>query len=318
MDGMGHMSGPMWMPDAPPTVARLLATHLQPMPIFPVLCALLLFAYAAGVVAVRRRGGRWPVGRTAAFVVGLLVMWQVTATGVEGYGMMLFSVHMFQHMMLTMTVPILLLMGAPVTLALRALSSRGHGGAVRRAIVAVLHSRVVRVLMSPPVRWFLFLSGLYGIYFTSLFDRLMSNVWGHYLMLGHFLATGLLFFAALVAVDPIPGRTRPMFRILEMFVSTPFHAFFGIAVMMTSTPIVSFFMHPPNAWGVDVLADQNIAGAIAWAFSEVPTLMVMAVVFAQWVRSERRAEARRDRRTEAADEELAAYNAYLAAVNRRD
>ncbi|MDN5853911.1 MAG: cytochrome c oxidase assembly protein, partial [Actinomycetia bacterium] len=187
MHGMEGMSGPMWMPHLAPTVTRLLATHLQPVPLFPVLCVLLVIAYAAGIVVVRRRGGHWPMGRAIAFGFGLVVMWQVTATGVEGYGMMLFSVHMFQHMMLTMTVPILLLMGAPVTLALRALPARGHGSALRRTIVTVLHSRAARVLMSPPVRWFVFLSGLYAIYFTPLFDSLMSNVWGHYLMLGHFL-----------------------------------------------------------------------------------------------------------------------------------
>jgi len=318
MHGMHGMSGPMWMPDVAPSVMRLLATHLQPVPLFPVLCVLLLFAYAAGVWVIHRRGGHWPVANTLAFGAGLVVMWLVTATGVEGYGMMLFSVHMFQHMMLTMTVPILLLAGAPVTLALRALPTRGGGGAVRRAIVTVLHSRVVRVLLNPAVRWFVFLSGLYGIYFTSLFDWLMSNVCGHYLMLGHFLVTGLLFFVPLVAADPVPGRARPVFRILELFISTPFHAFFGIAVMMASTPIVSFFMHPPESWGVDVLDDQNTGGAIAWAFSEVPTLMVMAVVFAQWVRSEQRDEARRERRGQQEADELAAYNAYLADLNRRD
>lgn len=318
MHGMHGMSGPMWMPDVAPSFVRLVATHLQPVPLFPALCVILLCGYAVGIGIIRHRGGRWPMGKTLAFAAGLVVLWQVTATGIEGYGMMLFSVHMFQHMMLTMTVPILLLAGAPVTLALRALPTHGVSGIVRRAIVTVLHSRVARILLNPAVRWFLFLSGLYGIYFTSLFDWLMSNVWGHYLMLGHFLVTGLVFFAPLVAADPVPGRARPVFRILELFVSTPFHAFFGIALMMASTPIVSFFMHPPGSWGVDVMGDQNTAGAIAWAFSEVPTLMVMAVVFAQWVRAERRTEARRERRSEAETAELAAYNAYLADLNRRD
>lgn len=68
----------------------------------------------------------------------------VTMTGVEEYDTTLLSVHMIQHMMLSMIAPIFLALGAPVTLALRTLPPRG-----RKALLAVVHSRVARVLAFP-------------------------------------------------------------------------------------------------------------------------------------------------------------------------
>lgn len=321
MDGMGGgppMTGPMWHPDLPPTLERLVALHPQPVPLFPIICVLMLAAYLLAVIRLRRRGIRWSLGRTIAFLSGVVVLWMITATGIEGYGMVLFSAHMFQHMLLTMVTPILLLLGAPITLTLRALPSRGRGASLRHWVLTILHSRALAVLSSVPVRWFLLLSGLYGVYFTPAFDYLMGNVWGHYVMLAHFLITGLLFFAPLVAVDPVPGRAAPLMRILELFISVPFHAFFGVTLMSATTPVVTFFTHPPADWNVDVLADQNMAGGIAWVFTDVPTVVIIAIIFAQWFRSERRAEKRRDRRTSRHDADLDAYNAYLKRMSKQD
>lgn len=312
---MPPMSGPMWHPSAPVSWSGLLEQHLQPVPIFPVLCLILAGAYATGVARLRSRGVSWPIGRTISFGLGAALLWMVTATGVEGYGMVLFSVHMFQHMVITMLVPILLLLGAPVTLALRALPAQGRGNAVRRALLRVLHSRTFAILSSLPSRWFWLLSGLYGIYFTPVFDALMSSVWGHNLMLAHFLLTGALFFAPLVAADPVPGRNTPILRILELFTGVPFHAFFGIILMSANTPVVDFFTRPPASWGIDVLGDQETAGGIAWIFTDIPTLIVIMIIFTQWVVTERRTERHRDRRTRDHDAELDEYNAWLASLS---
>ena len=312
--GPGTMSGPMWMPTDPPTFARLIALHPQPVPIVPALALLGLALYLYGVVTLARRGDQWPVGRTIMWVVGILVVLGVTATGVEGYGMALFSVHMAQHMALAMIAPIFLLLGSPVTLALRALPG---GSVARRAVSSLISSRFARIVTSIPVRWFLFLSGLYGIYFTPIFDHLMTNVWGHNLMLLHFLVTGFLFFGPLVASDPWPTRGTPPMRMLETFASTPFHAFFGIAVMMASTPLSHYFDH--RTWGIDPLSDQATGGGIAWATSEVPTVLVMAIILVQWIRSDTREARRRDRAADRDDDaELVAYNAWLAKIAAED
>ena len=309
----------MWMPMAPPSGASLVTWHPQPVPVLPGLCLALVVAYTYGVVRLHRRGHRWSLGRSISWGTGVLSVLAVTATGVGGYGMTLFSVHMAQHMVLSMLSPILLLMGAPVTLALRALPARGPGCGWRRALLRVLHSRVVAVLASPMVSLPLFIVSLYGLYYTAVFDAAMRTWWGHDLMLLHFLAVGLLLFWPILAIDPAPHRTSPVLRIIELFLAMPFHAFFGIAVMSSGALIVRSFGSPPAAWHLGTLADQHLGGGIAWAFSEIPTLLVVAALFVQWSRSSEREARRHDRAADRDGEAgLLAYNQWLAELTARD
>ncbi|WP_249801600.1 cytochrome c oxidase assembly protein [Kitasatospora humi] len=313
------MGGPMWMPADPPTLARLLAWHPQPLPVEPLACLLAVVLYLYAVHRLRRRGDLWPLHRTLAFAIGVATIAAVTCTGIGGYGMEVFSVHMVQHMVLSMLSPVLLLLGAPVTLALRALPAarRGRTGP-RELLVRLLHSRFSRIVSSPLFTLPLFIASLYALYFTTLFDFAMGSWLGHEWMLLHFLAVGLLFFWPIMGIDPAPRRASHLMRMLELFLGMPFHAFFGIAVMMSHTLIVTFFAHPPTAWHLDALADQNTGGGIAWAFSEIPTVLVLLALLAQWSASDRRTAARTDRQAERDhDAELTAYNAYLATLAQR-
>jgi len=258
--------------------------------------------------------------RTVAFLAGALSVFHVTASGLQSYGMGLFSVHMVQHMVLTMISPLGLLMGAPVTLALRALpSSRGPAGVPRRLLLGGLHSRLGRFVSHPLFTVPLFIASLYGVYFTPLFDDLMATTPGHTLMLAHFLATGLLFFGPILAVDPWPRRSGHGGRMLELMLPAPFHAFFGVIVMMSSSLLLTSYSAIPGGWDIDPLLDQGWAGGIAWSFGEFPTVIVLAIVFVQWSRSEDRANRVAERTRERAiargesgeDPELTAYNERL-------
>ncbi|HEX4442098.1 MAG TPA: cytochrome c oxidase assembly protein [Galbitalea sp.] len=325
---MPGMSGTMWMPSLPPTFARLIAWHPQPVPILPTIAVLLLAGYILGVVMLRRRGVRWPIARSIWWVAGVATILAVTATGVDGYGMELFSVHMVQHMVLSMLTPIFLALGAPITLIIRALPTR-HGGGwnARKVFLAVLHSRVASFLTHPAVTVSLFLVSLYGLYFTPVFDALMSTMWGHNLMLIHFLAIGYLYFWGVMGVDPSPRRaTRgirslnsPILRILEMVVTVPFHAFFGVVVMMSVDLIVGFYAHPNPTWHISALSDQQLGGGIAWGFTEIPTLVVLGVLFWQWQLTAARHDRVADRKADSdGDAELSAYNARLQSFAVRD
>ena len=298
----------------PPSLANMLSWH--PDPFFLTVTVLVGALYLVGVIRLARRGDRWPIGRSAGFLVGLLVFLGVTCSGLSEYGMYMFSSHMLQHMILSMVAPIFILLGAPITLSLRAIhpASAGRTGP-RELIMALLHSRFARVVSSPLFTLPLFIVSLYGLYFTSLFDTLMSSSVGHDLMLVHFLMVGLLFFWPIMGVDPAPHRSPYVIRILELFAAMPFHAFFGIAVMMSSSLITTAFANPPTAWGVDPFTDQNTAGALAWGFGELPTLIVLLVLFAQWRKSDEREAVRKDRQADRdGDSELNDYNEYLAGL----
>ncbi|MGA8117526.1 MAG: cytochrome c oxidase assembly protein [Actinocatenispora sp.] len=310
------------MPGMPTTLARpSLATLLAPAPDWLLLSGCLLAAvlYLAAVLRLRCRGDAWPPHRTAAWLLGLATILTVTCTGIGRYGMALFSVHMVQHMVLSMLSPILLLLAAPITLTLRALppARRGHRGP-REVLVAVLRSRVARTTTAPVITLPLFVASLYGLYFTHLFDAAMGTWFGHHWMLVHFLLVGLIFFWPIMGADPAPHRPAVVFRMLELFVGMPFHAFFGIAIMQSTRLMTATFAEVPPGWGIMPLTDQHTAGAIAWAFSEVPTALVLAVLFVGWIRADERQARRYDRAADRdGDRELAAYNAYLARVGTR-
>lgn len=298
----------MWMPTDPPTVGRLLAWHPQPIPAWELLCLAALLVYVLGVLRLRSSGVRWPLSRTIAFSGGIASILLVVSTGVGGYSMQLFSVHMAQHMVLSMVAPIFLLLGAPMTLALRVMRPRGGP---RRVVLTVLHSRFATIVSSGMFSTPLFIVSLYGLYFTPLFDLLMSSWWGHFYMLAHFVAVGLLYYWPILGVDPNPRNPQPLTRLGQLIIPMPFHAFFGIALMSSATVMTS--LTAPPSWGIDPIRDQYIAGGIAWATGEIPALIVASVIAVQWVRSDARLARSYDRQAARdGDAELRQYNQHLA------
>ncbi|GAA2812898.1 cytochrome c oxidase assembly protein [Streptomyces showdoensis] len=314
---MDHSGHGMTMDLPPFTLGR--ALEFSPDLFFLIGCVAGLGLYGWGVARLRKRGDAWPVSRTVFFAVGVLSIALVMCTKLNDYGMVMFSVHMVQHMVISMLSPILLLLGAPVTLALRALPVAGRGSTgPRELLLKLLHSRYMRIITHPAFTISMFIASLYGLYFTPLFDTLMGSKAGHIGMMVHFLMVGLVFFWPIMGVDPGPHRPGYVMRMLELFAGMPFHAFFGIAMMMATEPLVEVYKNPPASLGIDALTDQNAAGGIAWAFSEIPSVLVLIALVYQWYHSEQRQAVRKDRQADRdGDKELEAYNAYLASLQGR-
>jgi putative membrane protein/putative copper resistance protein D len=80
--------------------------------------------------------------------------------------------------------------------------------------------------------------------------------------------------------------------------------------------MIGTFKNPPASLGIEALSDQNAAGGIAWAFSEIPSVLVLVALLFQWYASDQRQARREDRAADRdGDKELEAYNAYLASLN---
>ncbi|TFV85542.1 copper transporter [Microbacterium sp. dk485] len=280
-----------------------------------------LFFYLAGVWRLRRRGDSWPVYRTVLWVGGMLLLLWVTCGPINAYQDYLFSLHMVGHMLLTMAIPLLLVPGAPVTLAARAIRKRDDGSrGGREWILWAVHSPVARILTNPYLAAGLFIGSLWLFYYTDLFRWSLYDHLGHEWMVAHFLITGYLFVLSLIGIDPVPYRLPYPLRLVLLIAVMAMHAFFGVALMMQSGLMVAeWFGAMGRTWGPDPLADQYIGGGVAWSIGEIPTLILAITVAIQWSRSDDRMQRRRDRHADrTGDAELEEYNAQLAALAERD
>ncbi|MGH3568644.1 MAG: cytochrome c oxidase assembly protein [Pseudonocardia sp.] len=298
----------------PPTLLRL-ALEWRFDLIFGTTALLGVAAYLAGVWRLRRRGDAWPVGRTVAWLSGCAALLIATSSGIGRYGPAMFSVHMAEHMILSMLVPILFVLGAPVTLALRSLPPAGRGAppGPREWLLAAVRSPPARWLTHPLVSLPLFVGSYYALYFSDLFAIALPEHGAHVLMNLHFLVTGALFFWPLVGIDPAPRRLPPVARMAVVFASVPFHAFFGVALMSANNVIGGqFYRGLALPWVPDPLRDQQLGGGLAWASGEIPLLLVVIALLVQWSRLDERSARRDDRRADTdGGSDLAAYNAML-------
>ena len=243
------------------------------------------------------RGDHWPVGRTLSFVVvGMGSAALATVSGLGVYDDTLLSVHMVQHMVLAMVVPLAMALGAPITLALRTLARRP-----RSWLLVALHSRVARVLTFPPLTFTLFVITPWALYFSGWYTATLQSSFLHEMTHFHMVLIGCLFFWPLMGVDPIPGRISYPARMMLVVLTLPFHAFMGVTIMAQKRLIGGSWypeLHagPIGAWLPDPHVDQKLAGGILWSTGDAVGLVFFAVLFAQWARSSMREAQREDRR----------------------
>lgn len=341
---MGAVSGvasalastPTPVPDEPPsapTPAQIVTGHLLPPELtfeqwfvqwrWDVLiafgCAAALFVYLRWVVRLRRRGDAWPVGRTVSWVIGVVVLVWTGNGGPAMYGHILFSAHMVQHMVLAMVIPMFLVLGAPVTLAMRALPARHDGSrGPREWILTIVHSRYGQFFANPVVAAVNFAGSMIVFYYSPAFEIALRTYAGHLAMTAHFLLAGYFFANALIGIDPGPRRIGYPQRLLVLFATMAFHAFFGVALMSGDLLLVpDWFGLLGREWGPSAIVDQQRGGALAWGIGEIPVLVLAVLVAVAWTRDDERTARRRDRKVERdGDVEMDEYNAMLERLGR--
>jgi cytochrome c oxidase assembly factor CtaG/putative copper export protein len=280
-----------------------------------------LVTYFLGVRKVLHRGDKWSWFRAVNWVIGLAVLTYVTSGPPSVYGRVMFSAHMVDHMALTMVAPIFLVLGAPVTLALRALpprrdSSRGP----REWLLIVIHSKFSQLVTHPLFAAANFAGSIVLFYYSEAFGYAMRDHVGHELMNLHFALTGYIFVLTMIGTDPLPRRAPYPMRLLLLLATMGFHAFFGVAIMGgTGLLAADYFGNLGRTWGASALLDQQMGGAVAWGIGEVPTLLVAIGVAVMWSRSDARESKRTDRAADRNnDADLTAYNDMFAKLAERD
>ncbi|MET4224224.1 cytochrome c oxidase assembly protein [Oerskovia enterophila] len=322
-------------PPALPTPAELVTGHPLPpepdlgrwftewrwdlLPAFA--CVAALVVYLRWVRRLARRGDKWPVGRTISWCIGIVILFWVTNGGPAMYGHVLFSAHMVQHMVLAMVVPIFLVLAAPVTLLVRAVPVRKDGSrGPREWVLALVTSKWGQFFANPVVAAVNFAGSMIVFYYTPAFELALTTYVGHLAMLLHFTLAGYLFANALIGIDPGPHRPGWPQRLLLLFATMAFHAFFGVALTTgTALLVPEWFGLLGHDWGITAIADQQRGGGVAWGIGELPTLSLAIIVAIMWSRSDDREARRRDRRVDqVGDLEMDEYNEMLAKMAERD
>ncbi len=283
---------PGGLPDFGPA-SVLTASRVDPLPLLAI--ALVGGLYLYGVLRLRSRGDAWSPLRTLSFtVLGLGTVAFALMSGLGAYDTTLFGVHMVQHMLLSMVAPVFLALGAPVTLALRTLPK-----GPRARLLAVLHSRVARVVTFPAIPWLLFVGSPFALYFSGWYDATLDSRLLHDLLHLHFVAVGALFFWPLLGIDPVPGRVGHGGRMLMSAATLPFHAFLGVAIMSVPDSGAGLLGGDHYLAFLPVeqaVFQQDVGGGLLWSSGDVVGLMFLFIMLFQWMRASEREATREDRR----------------------
>lgn len=268
----------------PPLTAWHLVTRAWFDPVFVTLGVLAVALYAGGVRRLHRRGEHWPIGRSVAWLAGWAIAVGTTCSGLGRYGSITFSAHMAQHMLLSMIAPMPMVLGAPITLALRAVRPAPTGcRGPREWLTAALESRGAAFLGHPGACFLLVSAGLFGLYFSPVFTDLMSGHVGHLVMNVVFLASGYLWHWSLYGLDGAPVIPPARTRLGLLGAAAVLHAVFALALSYSTTVIASsWYSGLAVPWVPSLIGDQHLAGTLTWEFGELPLVLGAAVLAVRW------------------------------------
>jgi putative copper resistance protein D len=296
-------------PASPPDARSLLLDWtFEPLPTLGILVASLVWLWAIRRVDAAHPTNPVPRRRTAAFAAGMLALAFALLSGIDRYDTVLFSVHMVQHVLLTLVAAPLIALAAPITLLLRVATP----GARRRWILPVLHSRVMRVLAFPVVAWVLFAAVLWGSHFSPVFDAALDDPLIHELEHAAYLAAALLFWWPAVALDPSPWRLPYPARALYVFLQMAANTFLAVVLLNAQSVLYPHYATVARSWGPTPLEDQQIGAAFMWVVGDLIFLTASLAILVGWSRAEARDAVRIDRRAAAELAEIRVREARLA------
>ncbi|MDQ6933688.1 MAG: cytochrome c oxidase assembly protein [Actinomycetota bacterium] len=224
----------------------------------------LISGYLVALRMAARRGLR-PVSpiRVACFVTGTVLLVATVSSAMGGYAMSVFWVHMIEHLTLIMVVPVLLVLGHPLTVI-----RDGLAGAGRTRFEAALHSAPVSVLTYPLTGLLLYSAVIVGTHLTSFMDTMAMHPW---LMTGEqvlYVVSGWLLFATLVGSEPIRWRVPYLLRIVLLLLAMVPDTLVGIVLVQSNRVLFPMMMGMHPAWAPNALRDQQISGSLMWAVGD--------------------------------------------------
>lgn len=282
--------------DAPKPSVSLMLTRWEFDPLFIIVAGAATWWYVATARAVSRShpASPWPRKRSAYFLSGIGVMAFAVMSPPFSYDGVLFTVHMWQHILLMMVAAPFVLLGTPITLLLRSVS----GATRRNVILPILHSRAVRAVTFPVVAWLAFSGTLWGSHYSPLFNAALEHPWLHTFEHLLYVTSALMFWWQVIGLDPTPWRMAHPIRMLYVFLQMPQNSFLALSIYETNRVLYSHYATTLRTWGPTPLEDQQLAGITMWVIGDVLFLVAVGFVVAGWVKHEELEAKRQDRARE--------------------
>jgi putative membrane protein len=235
--------------------------------ILMVLPAIAMVGYLSGVVSSHSRGRPWPLFRLVLWTAGIALAAAAVVGPLADAAHDSFVAHMWAHLFSGMLAPLLLVLAAPATLALRTLDVTPA-----RRLSRLLRSAPARLVAHPISAAVLSAGGLWLIYVTPVFESMQTHRFSHLLVHAHLLVAGYLFTAAVVGVDPRPHPPR---RAISVIV---------LVLVMTSHGILAkhLYAHPPI--GVP-LADAQQGAQLMYYLGAWVEGAIIFIFCTQWYRA---------------------------------
>lgn len=289
--GHGARQGP------PPTdpVGILLAWHVDLPLLLGLAISAAVYLSAARSVDAAHPGNPWPRRRTLAYLAGVAAVGLALLSPVDTLSDDLLSVHMIQHLLLVSVAAPLLAASGIMTLALRAASADARN----RYLLPFLHSRFVATLTFPVVGWLAFAGVMWGSHFSSLYNAALFDDGVHAIEHLLYLGAACLFWWPLLSPDPLRWRLHPGAKLLALLAQMPPMSFLAVTIIGASAPLYAAYLGRPDAFGIDALTDQRIAGSLMWLTGDFAFLIPGTVLLVAFMRHEEaeaeRVDARLDR-----------------------
>lgn len=224
-----------------------------------------------------RAFGGW---RVAAFAAGIAVMSAVLLPPIEPLTGTSFAWHMTQHVVLTLIGPPLLLLGAPLLLAVAVPPSR-----MSRRLTALAGSAAGHVIFAPLTGWLSFVAILWASHFSPLYEAALDHPGMHVLEHALYVCAALLFWSSVVQVGYTPRPLPYAVRMLYLFLAIPQGAFLGLALYASRFVLYSHYLQDRTA--ALALADQQNGGAVMWIAGGLLLFIAFMCTAGAWAAAER-------------------------------
>nr|WP_314840846.1 cytochrome c oxidase assembly protein [uncultured Microbacterium sp.] len=244
--------------------------------------------YLAAAVVEGGRGRPWPWARTVCWMLGLALAALTVWPGALSVPELPFTQHVVGHLLIGMVAPLLLVLAAPITLALRSFAVPSA-----RRLSRALRSTPVRLVANPLVAGVLNLGSLWMLYTTPLYDS-TSEPFLHLVVMLHFLAVGLLFTAVIVPVDPSPHRWSVPARVVVLTLTLAAHSVLAKTLYASTaegTGMLASFIQVPGV----AAADLQLGAQVMFYGGDLVDLALIGLVLWGWFRSAERLRRRSER-----------------------